>query len=122
MTAQPPICHVPPVTPQTQPGPVSLQSIPPAQPNIASLVATVNAMRQTIIFLSGQQGRRGQQGAPGNSQKSPPARWTEAGRTTEKVKVYNPDDKTQFVEVERINSLQMKDGITGESWSWNRGH
>lgn len=122
MTAQDPVCHIPPVTTTTQPGPVSLPSIPPAQPTVASLTATVNALRQVVLFLSGQQGPRGLQGAPGQDAHARPARWTEQGRTTSKTKVYQNNDPStgNFVEVEQINSLTMQDGITGESWRWSR--
>lgn len=116
-----PVCHIPPKTPSTQPNPVNIPSIPPARPDVQSLMHTVNAMRQVIMILSGQQGLRGPQGAPGNNAKSKPARWSESNRQTEKVKVYNPNDKTQFIEVERINSLTMRDAVTGETWNWTHG-
>lgn len=120
MSAVPPVCHIPPATSVDQPGPVAIPAIPPATPNLASLVATVNAMRQVIIFITGQQGPAGPQGAAGGGAKTKPVRWTEESRSTEKVKIYNPDDNTQFVEIERINKLTMQDGVTGESWTWSR--
>lgn len=120
-TAVGPVCHIPPVTTITQPAPVNLPSIPPAGPTIASLLATVNAMRQTIIFITGQRGSRGPQGAQGASaKKGPPSRWTENVRVVETVRIFDPNDKSVFVDVERINKLVMNDQVTGEKWEWDR--
>jgi hypothetical protein len=127
MTSVGPICHLPPATDtKSQPGPQTLPSVPPAQPNIASLTATVNALRQAVNYLAGRQGVKGSQGqinnftTKQNDKKS--GRWTEQARTTEKVKVYQNNDNTSqnWVEVERINQLKMKDSVTGEVWTWDR--
>lgn len=117
-----PVCHIPPVTVVTpQPAPLNLPSIPPAGATIDSLVHTVNAMRQVIIILSGQRGAQGAQGAQGSpAKKNPPQRWTENVRTTETVRIFDPNDHDVFVDVERINHLAMKDGVTGETWVWDR--
>jgi len=40
-------------------------------------------------------------------------RYVETDRTTEKVKIVNPDDDTQFVIVERTNSITFVDRLTG---------
>lgn len=108
MTSVGPVCHIPPEHDTLQPGPKNIPAIPPAGPTIASLVQTVNTMRQVIIMLTNQQARQSVQ------------RWTEANRTSSKVKIYDPNDKSVFVEVEQINSLTMQDGVTGETWSWKR--
>lgn len=125
MSATPPICHIPPVTPKTQPGPVNMPSIPPAGPTIPQLLATVNAMRQVIIILSGQlaagpQGPRGAQGAAGTSGAK--GTWNEQSRTTETVKVFQNNDPStgNFVEVEQVNSLNMVNKDTGQTWKWTR--
>jgi len=122
MTAVGPVCHIPPETTTTQPSPVGLPSIPPAEPTIASLVNTVNQMRQVINFLTGRQGPQGPQGKAGNNTKSKPARWIEQGRVVEVERVYQNNDPTSpnFVDVQRINQLRMQDGVTGESWVWDR--
>lgn len=117
MTAVPPVCHIPPVQPTTQPQPVNLPSIPPAQPNVQSLADTVNQMRQLLMYLAGQIAKNASNGTGARSQV---ARWSEASRTTSNVRVYNPNDKTQYVDVEQINTLTMKDGITGDAWTWHR--
>lgn len=122
MTAVGPVCHIPPQTITTeQPPPLNLPSIPPAGPTLQSLTATVNAMRQVILFLSGQRGPQGAQGAQGKpAKKDPPQRWTESARTVETVRVFDPNDSSVYVDVERINNLTMKDGVTGEVWTWDR--
>lgn len=118
-----PVCHIVPDQPIQQPSPLNLPSIPPAQPSIASLVQTVNAMRQTILVLTGQQGSQGRPGAPGaNGQNAAKGQWAEnkQARITEKVKIYDPNDSTQFVEVDRVNAIQMVNKDTGQTWVWSR--
>lgn len=117
-----PVCHIPPKTITTdQPPPLNLPSIPPAGPTIASLTATVNAMRQVLIFLSGQRGPQGAQGAKGDpAKKTPPVRFGELSRVVETVRIFDPNDHDTFVDVERINNLTMRDSVTGEVWSWDR--
>jgi hypothetical protein len=41
-------------------------------------------------------------------------------RVTEKVRLTNPDDKEQYVDVLRINKLVMRNENTGELWVWER--
>lgn len=108
MSTTPAVCHIPPTNQIKQPAPQNVPAIPPASPNLASLTATVNALRQAMIFILGQQSRQN------------PQRWKETSRTTSKVKIYDPNDKTVFVEIEQINSLTMTDGVTGETWGWHR--
>lgn len=42
-----------------------------------------------------------------------------SARTTKTVRVTNPDDSTQFVDVEQINSLTFKNS-NDETWTWKR--
>ena len=44
--------------------------------------------------------------------------WVEQSRTTQTVRIYNPNDKEQWVDVERINSLTFADDNTGGLWQW----
>lgn len=118
MSDTPLVCHIPPVVPtNTQPGPNNLPSIPPAVPTIASLTDTVNRMRQVIMILTGQQGTQGPRG-PAGKDNNAKAKWSEVSRTVETVKIHNPNDKSQFIEVERINKLVMGDSSTGQTWTW----
>lgn len=123
MTAVGPVCHIPPKSSVTdQPSPQALPSIPPASPTIASLVNTVNQMRNVINYITGRQGPQGPQGKSSNNAKSKPSRWTEAARVVETVRIFQNNDpnSSNWVDVQRINGLTMKDGVTGESWSWDR--
>lgn len=118
-----PVCHIAPVEVVTPHPPVNIPSIPPAGPTLPSIAASVNAMRQVIMLISGQYGNQGPRGAPGaaaQSRKAPPARWTESVRVVETVRIFDPNDHSVFVDVERINSLGMKDKVTGEMWTWDR--
>lgn len=42
----------------------------------------------------------------------------EVSRSTKKVRVYNPQDKTQYVDVKQITSLVMRNSVTGDTWQW----
>lgn len=122
MSATPPICHIPPVTPKTQPEPLAIPSIPPADATIASLQRSVNTMRLVINYITGRQGPQGPAGKAGDPAKPKPARWIEDGRVETVVRIFQNNDKTSqnWVDVKQINQLRMKDGVTGESWTWDR--
>lgn len=115
MSSAPAVCHIPPVTNTNQPNPTPLPSIPPAQPNLASLTATVNALRDAFQIYTGQQGQRGADG-----KQSPSGSWSQANVVTETVRIYNPDDKSQYVDVERINSLTWNNAATKQTITFKR--
>lgn len=121
MSTQAPICHIPPENPTIpQPGVRSLPAIPVAT-DLTSAFAAINAMRLIIQTITNQNDR--DNGTQINNFQTRPDKnvtWVEDSRKTEKVKVYNPDDDSQFIEVERINQLVMKDKNTGNKWTWNR--
>lgn len=129
MAAQAPICHIPPVQLAVDPHPVALPSIPIATPEIASLVASVNALRQVVQYLSGQKlvlpppvGRQNTGGPNRVPDPSNASRWNEISRVTDTVRVFQNGDKNSdnWVDVKQINKLVMKDSVTGEKWTWNR--
>ena len=45
-------------------------------------------------------------------------RWLEKERVTARVRIFNPEDDSQWVDVIRIMKLVMEDQITGELWVW----
>ena len=45
----------------------------------------------------------------------------EIDRTVKKVRIFNPDDKTQYVDVNQITALTLKDPVTGMTWKWSQG-
>lgn len=117
-----PVCHIPPANTTAKPQPVDIPGVgPPAQPTLQSLQQTVNNLRQIIMFITGQQGPAGQNGS---NAKSKPARWVEdkPSRVTNTVRVFQNNDTTSknFVDIETIDGVTMKDGVTGESWKWTR--
>lgn len=118
-----PVCHIPPeTTTTTQPGPTELPSVAPAQPNLASLTATVNALRLVMNYITGRQGPQGPQGAAGSNTKPKPPRWSEVSRTesTERIYQNNDSSSSNYVDVKSINQLKMRDNVTGEGWTWDR--
>lgn len=129
--ANAPICHVPVPTPIDQPDGIQNPSIPIAT-DLASALSAINAMRMILMRLANLQprfdgsgqGPGGHGGRIGGPSKQNPnkklGRWNEVNRTTEKVRVFNPQDKEQYVDVQRINSITMQDSITGEQWLWKR--
>lgn len=123
-----PICHVPVPTPIDQPGGIQNPSIPIAT-DLQSAIAAINAMRMILMRIANLQPRfDGSSNGRGSGIRKPSkqepkkkvGRWNEVSRVTKKEKVYNPEDKEQFVEVERMNRLVMRDSITGEEWIWSR--
>lgn len=118
------VCHIPPDTTVDQPDPLNLPGIPPPDATVEGLLATVNAMRQTILIITGQQGVQGPRGQAGPRGKDTSAKgqWTEnkANRVTAKVKVYSKTDPTQFVEVEQVNQIEMVNKDTKQTWKWQR--
>lgn len=104
----------------------TVPTIPMAN-DLASALAAIDAIRRWIA--SQQQPPRTREGGNGNGgggiipkpQKQPKpqvGRWNEVHRSTKTVKIRNPDNADQFVEVEQITQLTMKDSLTGEKWIW----
>jgi hypothetical protein len=98
-----------------------------------NIVDAVNAIRQVVQQLGSPKtlpkgnnqsgsnsGRPGDNKSKKNQDKQQAARWTEQSRKTVQVRVYNPDDHDQYVDVEQIDQLIMVDKITGATWTWNR--
>lgn len=124
--ANAPVCNISVNEVINQPPGVKLPSIPQAT-DLPSALSAIQAMTDMLNILvgnipntRGQPGRAGQAGQPGKNPKNSIGRFTEVSgsRVTEKVKVTNPQDSSQFVEVERINKVVMRDNVTGEQWIW----
>jgi hypothetical protein len=122
-----PVCLIPTVTQVPPPAAVGLPAIPVPEPNFPSVVNTLVAMKQAIEQLSGQNnnvkgGSNGFQIKNNKKQqkKPPQGRWVETNRVTAPVRIFNPTDQSQYVDVLRINQLTFTDNVTGETWIWNR--
>jgi hypothetical protein len=119
--ANAPICYVKPLTPAASAPNIKLTGVIPPTPTIAGLMASVAALNNIVSLTSGLLAKSGGVNVAGGSGKTV-GRWVElpGSRVTATVRIYNPSDKTQYIDVLRINQLTMGDSITGEKWIWNR--
>ncbi len=106
-----PVCNIPVNIPINQPDPRLLPAIPLAH-DLSSAIAAINAMRQWLMWMMNQR--------PHNN-KTPQAslnegNFVESNRTTQVVRIYNPNDSSQWVDVEEITGLTMTDKKSGQSW------
>src|SRR5579863_8869061 len=106
-----------------QPGSPSVQSIPSLDGTQQGMTDTVNALVNTVRALAGHQPAPNNKSQPGTKndqqkKKNNRARFSELSRTTQTVKISNPDDPTQFVMVKQITKLVMQDNVTKETWEW----
>lgn len=116
-----PICHLPDGFATPQPDAPALPSIPLAT-DLPSALAAINGIRQWIAQQQPKKGfSEGVKTKPDPKPQSKDGRWVEASRETKTEKIYNPNNRSQYIEVERINKLTMRDRQTGEKWVWNRG-
>lgn len=106
-------------------------SIPHAR-DLQSALAAINAMREAIMLLSQQIQQQPEPparpqtsaGAGGSGAKTQPKKkkpsWKETQRVVKKERIENPDDSSQYVEVEIIQALTLTNSATGEQWVWKR--
>jgi len=113
-----PVCHDSQDQKINQPAPKLTPAIPHAI-DLPSALAAIQALTTTINYLMNPIIINN---SGGSNMPAKPTRWSESPgtRVIEKVKITNPNDPTQFVEIERIKSLTMQDGKTGENWVWHR--
>lgn len=121
----------------TQPDVTLLPYIPPVPlnlpPDLSGLANMLDAMRQVTNQLSGARPASSEGSNPRrkndgqadkndstSKKKNTPVRFQETQRVTEQVRIYNPQDHTQYVDILQINKLVMQDQVTGETWEWNR--
>ena len=94
---------VAPVCPVSRPQAIPPQA-PPKRPGLSrvnDLPSVINVLNQIINMLN-----------------NPPDSYQEVSRVTEVVRVYNPNDKNQYVDVERINFLRLDDVVNGGQVVW----
>lgn len=101
----------------------------PLATDLRSALAAINAIRQSIMIMRGQLGAQPrsqvaqQSNTKSGSNKAKPAqqgKFVEIERVEKKVRIFNKEDKEQFVDVERINKLVFRDSTDGETWTWQR--
>jgi hypothetical protein len=95
--------------------PITRSEVPPSQPGIkvpvvpkaADLPSAIQAINKIIDIIA--------------TDSEPTIRWLEKYRVTTIVRIENPYDENQWVEVERIQALMMEDQVTGDLWYWELG-
>jgi hypothetical protein len=97
------------------PGP--LLPMPPRAVDLPSAINAINQLSQIILQLTNPST------TINNSlriqQPSVTGNWSETGRVTQIQRVFNPNDSSQWVDVERINQLTMTQDATGDVLKWN---
>lgn len=99
-----------------------IQPVPVAN-DLKSLIKAVAALTNNFNAMNNQLAN--QSFSSGFTTKKDPSKaptWIEdrGKRVMDKVKVTNPDDPNQFVEVEQIKSFTMKNVKDGTTWVWKR--
>lgn len=115
-----PVCSIDPIIKPTQPPQAPFPAIPQAV-DLPSALRAINAMAAIIRNITGQLGRSSGGGGGGHTDsrsKQPPkqGRWVQKTVNRKTVRIFNPQDKTQFVDVSRVANLVMQDSVTGEEW------
>ena len=120
-----PTCFISVNEPITQPVGVKLPAIPQAT-DLNSALQAIQAMTDMLQILTGQTvntrgptGRQGAPGQPGKNNQNKVGRFTEISRAVEEVKMTSDDGSVTFT-FKQINSLTLRDNITGETWQWKR--
>ena len=128
-----PTCNVNPNAPVVQPKAVPLPSIPIAT-DLPSALMALSAIR-TILNVSNNANSpqnnvtpytvknpqpTSKQQQPGPSSGSKTSGFTQTNVVTQDIKVYNPDNKSQYVTVTQITGLTMVNNVTGETWTWTQ--
>lgn len=114
-----PVCNNAPVASVNQPTPKTLPTVPEAK-DLQSALAAINAMRrilQTIVSQTPQH--------PGGISgfkmaKTQGFQEIKQRRVYKTVRVYNPQDHSQYVDVQQIVSMTMADPATGQIWYWQQ--
>ena|SRR5215467_7655656 len=128
---QAPVCHQPPTSDIPEPAGPNLPAIPAPDGTIEGMMNSLNSLIQGYNGLAGFGPFGGGKGVAGaaaggaaggfkTKDQQKLGRFIEQSRRTQKVRVTNPDDENQWVDVEVITSLIMKDTKTGETWEWKR--
>lgn len=131
-----PVCP----TSQSQPIPVQmglLLPVPALATDLPSVIRAINQLTQMILAMLripvnnvyppqtgglglGLRGPpAGGAGASDSSGGKPPKlRWQEVSRTTERVRIHNPDDSSQYVDIDRISQVVFGNTV-GTILTWN---
>jgi len=127
---QAPVCHLPPTSDIPEGAGLNLPAIPAPDGTIEGMMNSLNSLIQGYNGLAGfgpfggaSASASASGGAAGGfkTKDQKGGRFIERSRQTKKVRVTNPDDENQWVDVMVITALTMVDTKTGETWDWTRG-
>jgi hypothetical protein len=121
--ASAPICYINPPAPSAEPVAPTIPAIPVAT-DLQSVIQAVNTIAQILRSMNNQQ------------DLGPPQRLTDATvnskkhrsdfhevvtkRVVKKVRVFNPQNKSQFVDVKQITGLTFANKLTGQQINWTQ--
>lgn len=121
-----PVCVIQPTEPIQVPKGQQLPPIPIAT-NLLSAIQAINAMRQLIIVMLGQISPNGQPTPGGGfSSNLPPdpkkANFKEvrAARQTTTMRIYDPTNRNNYVDVQQITGLTFIDPLTSQTINWQQ--
>ena len=133
-----PVCNAPPEQPTfISKAPPFPQFVPPNPNDPVSIIAAIQALQIMMLNITNQippnntidgtstGGGQNPTGGGGGSPKKPKKQqqdWEETDRTTQDVKVVNPEDDSQFVIVKEITSITFKRRNTDETFTLTRDH
>lgn len=124
MTA--PVCKINPAAEPILPRPITPMAIPIAT-DLQSLIQAVNAMRQILLNLNIPSNNTGTNGGGfiannpnGNPNKQANFQEVVQKRVTQKIRVFNANDKTQYVDVQQITGLTFVDPANGQTINWSQ--
>jgi hypothetical protein len=123
---QAPICYINPPAPTAEPTGPALPPIPVAT-DVPSLIAAVAALTAVVRHLANQfplppGGGRITNLTVNQDKKRHPADFHEVvtKRVVKKVRVFNPQNRKQFVDVNQITGLTFANKLTGQQIDWQQ--
>lgn len=116
-----PVCEIPTKAPIPNPLPVSaIPAIPVPEAGFGSIINTIQQIKKAIENLNQINVINGFKLLPQKKKKKEDSRWVEIERVHSVVRITNPADKEQYVDVDRITKLVFQDTVTGNKWVWSR--
>ena len=120
MTA--PICYINPPPPTAEPVAPTLPAIPAAT-DLQSVIQAVNTITQILRSMNNQQDggpQRFTDATVNSKKKRSDFHEVVKKRIVKKVRVFNPQNKSQFVDVKQITGLTFANKLTGQEITWEQ--
>lgn len=120
MSNRAPVCNIDAVVPAPTGITSPLAAIPVANGN--NTVQVLNALRQAIMNIYNQNsGSRSSSGSgAGGTQNPALGKFQQTDIQTKLVKIYNPDDNTQWVQVRQVTAVTWTNHTTGQTITYNQ--